>query len=56
MPIYEYHCIGWSSYTQKLKYVLIRKQDLPIGNMNDNETAMHDGKISLAGWIFAVFA
>ncbi len=36
--------------------IVLRKQNLPMGNMNDSETAMHDGKMRRAGCMFAVFA
>jgi hypothetical protein len=31
-------------------------ESLPIGNINDKETAIHDGIISSAGCIFAILA
>jgi len=36
--------------------ILFRRQDSPIGNINDSETAMHDGKMRRPGCIFADFA
>jgi hypothetical protein len=41
---------------ERMSQILFRRQNLPIGNINDSETAMHDGKMRRAGWICAVLA
>lgn len=46
VAIQNFHCVR----------KIIRPSNLPMGSMNDSETDIHEGKMSNAGWIFAVLA
>ena len=48
-PLTNIIALGGVAINTRANRIWFIGQDLPIGSMKDNETAMHEGKISRAG-------